>query len=300
MSEDQHPDLFGEAGHVALRDSQQAFYVAAALTTAYLRHRSTVKQRQALQSERERRAAEAREKAERDAIRARWEPAHDRQWLRSAGPVDVAEAWSAAAPYADPAADLYERSAELAADNCEARLRDLHPYAMNHYDRLRGDGLGRVEAMHEAVPLFLNHPNPRPHGPGSRPGLAVGGLGDPWVAEVHGPGREEFEQHLAGQQAARGARIVEGMQARAMAEDRPMLDPDEQHTALEAATNLPPEIIAKIVPAASPRPARRPWENESPFSIEEVVALAAHQPEAPARPAPRPDAGRRPGRAPHA
>lgn len=117
---------------------------------------------------------------------------------------------------------------------------------------------------------------------------------------MHGPGREEFEQHLSGQQAARGARIVEGMQARAMAEDRPMLDPDEQRTALEAATSLPPEIIAKIVPAAPARPARRPWENESPFSIEEVVALAAQNPEAPVSPAPRSAAARGQGRAPHA
>jgi hypothetical protein len=193
---------------------------------------------------------------------------------------------------------MYEKTAELAAGNCEARLRELHPYAMSHYDRLRAEGLSRLDAMHEAAPLFLNHPHARPHGPGARPAVEAGGLGHAWVDEVHGPGREEFEER---RQAARGARIVEGMQARATAEGRPPLGPDEQRTALETATNLPPGLIGKVVPAAAPpRPARRPWENESPFPIEEVVALAAQQPEALASPAPRPGAGRRPGRAPNA
>ena len=36
----------------------------------------------------------------------------------------------------------------------EERLRDLHPYAMARYDRLRGDGIGPAEAMREAAPLF--------------------------------------------------------------------------------------------------------------------------------------------------
>lgn len=296
MSEEQYPDPFAEAGRVALRDFGQAIEVVAVITTAWIRHRRHVRQQQEHQADKDRRAREARERAERDAIRARWEPANDRQWLRSAGPVEVAGAWSAAVPYADPAGDLYERSAELAAGNCEARLRELHPYAMGHYDRLRADGLSRLDAMHEAVPLFLNHPDARPHGPGTRPAVEAGGLGHTWAGEEHGPGREEFEQH---RQAARGTRIVEDMQARATAAGRPLPGPDEQRTALETATNLPLEIIGRVVPAGAPPP-RRPWQGESPFSIEEVVALAARQPDTPAGPGPRrPDApGQR--RAPHA
>ena len=119
---------------------------------------------------------------------------------------------------------------------------------------------------------------------------------------MHGPSREGFEQHVAQTQTARGARIVEGMQSRALASDRPLLDPDEQRTALETATNLPPEIIGQVVQSAPPptRPARRPWENDSPFSIEEVVAFAAQHPESLASPASHPATARTRGKVPNA
>ena len=302
MTENQHPDPFTEASQLAFKDFQRMFYTAAALTNAYLQHRAKAEQRKMLDGRRERRAMEERERAERDAVRARWEPATDRQWLRSAGPVDVANVWTAAVQYADPASDLYERSAELAVDNCEDRLRELHPYAMSRYDRLRTDGMSRLEAMHEAAPLFLNHPNARPHGASPRPGIAAQGLGHPWIDEMHGPSREGFDQHVAEQQTARGTRIVEGMQSRALASDRPLLDPDEQRTALEAATNLPPEIIAQVVPPTAPAPRRspRPWENESPFSIEEVVAFAAAHPDRLVGPDPAQRPAPQPGQSRHA
>jgi hypothetical protein len=172
---------------------------------------------------------------------------------------------------------------------------------MNRYDRLRAGGLGRAKAMQDAAPLFLNHPHARPHSGDARSAIAAQGLGDPWIDEVHGPDREGFEQHVAEQQASRGARIVEGMQTRAMASDRSLLDPEEQRTALERATNLPPEIISQVVPSSASRPARRrPWENESPFSIEEVVAIASQHPESLVTAPPAPSQARQPGRAPHA
>ncbi|WP_433214846.1 hypothetical protein [Microtetraspora malaysiensis] len=59
-------------------------------------------------------------------------------------------------PYArdDPAA-------ERARLRCEQRMRELHPYGMNRYDRLRTEGLGPVEAMRKAAPFFARVPNPR-------------------------------------------------------------------------------------------------------------------------------------------
>lgn len=303
MTENQFPDPFNEANSAAaralLRDAAAALAVARAIAQAEARRQ----QRKMIKNERERAALEAREKAEREATRARWAPAADRQWLRSANLVEVSAVWCAAVHYADPASDLYDRSAERAVDNCEVRLRELHPYAMNRYDRLRADGVSRIDAIVEVAPLFLNHPTARPHEENPRLGIAARGLGDPWIDEVYGPSREGFEQHVAEQQIDRGSRIVGRMQARALADDRPLLGPDEQRTALEATTNLSPEIIGKVVPDPSPsapRPVRRPWENDFPFPIEEVVYLAAQHPEAPASPRPRPVPAHRPRRVPHA
>jgi hypothetical protein len=61
----------------------------------------------------------------------------------------VARAWSAAAAYADD-----DPGAAAALARCEDRMRHLHPYAMSWYDRLRSEGAGRFEAMHDALPLF--------------------------------------------------------------------------------------------------------------------------------------------------
>ncbi|GAA4205924.1 hypothetical protein GCM10023074_45700 [Microbispora amethystogenes] len=68
----------------------------------------------------------------------------------------MSRAWGAALPYAtsDP-------GAERALLRCESRLRELHPYAMNRYDRLRVEGHTPEAAMREVAPLFAREPRPR-------------------------------------------------------------------------------------------------------------------------------------------
>lgn len=104
-------------------------------------------------------AQRAEARAQRAALgeaRSRWVRAHDRKWLRQANLPDVARAWGAAAPYADDNA-----SAAFAVRNCEERLRDLHPHAMSHYDRLRRYRKNRLDAMTLAAPFFTRDPNVR-------------------------------------------------------------------------------------------------------------------------------------------
>ena len=91
------------------------------------------------------------------AAQARWAPALHPEWLADASLIEVARAWGSALPYenADP-------GAAAALDNCEMRLRDLHPYAMRRYDQLRKAGASRADAMWTAAPEFQKHPRPRP------------------------------------------------------------------------------------------------------------------------------------------
>ncbi|GII43555.1 hypothetical protein Pph01_85580 [Planotetraspora phitsanulokensis] len=81
---------------------------------------------------------------------------NDPAWLGRADLPQVAQAWGAALPYIaqDPAA-------ERARLTCEDRLRELHPYGMRQYDRLRHLNVPPVQAMHEASPYFAREPNPR-------------------------------------------------------------------------------------------------------------------------------------------
>jgi len=78
--------------------------------------------------------------------------------LNDASLGEAARAWGSALPYenADP-------RAAVTLDACEMRLRELHPYAMGIYDRLRqNEGLSRTDAMRSAAAEFLKHPRPRP------------------------------------------------------------------------------------------------------------------------------------------
>jgi hypothetical protein len=89
---------------------------------------------------------------------------------------EVARVWGSALPYenADP-------RAAVTLDACEMRLRELHPYAMGIYDRLRkNEGLSRTGAMRTAAAEFLKHPRPRP-APKDAP--------QPTPAASHGSGR---------------------------------------------------------------------------------------------------------------
>ena len=125
------------------------------------------------QNQRARSALQAHIRAERDAARSAWAPALTPAWLRKANLTETAQAWGAALPYSDRAVPWYEPTAATAVRACEDRLRDQHPFAMAHYDRLRRDGLGPAEAMREAAPLFALHPQARDGSYTPRPALDV-------------------------------------------------------------------------------------------------------------------------------
>ncbi len=74
-----------------------------------------------------------------------------------------------AVPGAAPPPTPTSPEAASALRRAEERLRVLHPYAMNRYDRLRSEGAAPLEAMREAAPLFVREPNARPGQPGDRP-----------------------------------------------------------------------------------------------------------------------------------
>jgi hypothetical protein len=153
-----HPDPFRDAMQEMVYRAVQVGSFAVTGAQVYAYHRRAQARTAAEQDHRAGRALNAQIRAERDADRAGWAPALDSTWLREATIVDAAQAWGAAMPYADRAMPWHEPAAATAMTRCEERLRDLHPYAMARYDRLRTDGLGPAEAMREAAPLFARHP----------------------------------------------------------------------------------------------------------------------------------------------
>jgi hypothetical protein len=172
MDTQEHPDPFADA---AQHGVQRAVQVASCAMTAgqvYLYQRRAQARVVAEQAAQARRVLNAQVRAERDAARAAWAPALDREWLRNAPVMDTAGAWGAAMPYADRSVPWYEPGAATALRKSEERLRHLHPYAMARYDRLRGDGMGPSEAMFEAAPLFARHPTARGGYYAPRPALA--------------------------------------------------------------------------------------------------------------------------------
>jgi hypothetical protein len=155
-----HPDPFRDAMQEMVHRAVQVGSFAVTGAQVYAYHRRAQARTAAEQDHRARRALNAQIRAEKDADRAGWAPALDPTWLRQATIVDAAQAWGAAMPYADRAMPWHEPAAATAMTRCEERLRDLHPYAMARYDRLRSDGFGSAEAMREAAPLFARHPRP--------------------------------------------------------------------------------------------------------------------------------------------
>jgi hypothetical protein len=275
MIDREHPDPFTEAGEVAGRQARHVAIILASAGRVMLRHQIAVKRLQVEKSKQARRAMLARLNAERASARARWMPGNDKTWLRDAGLLDVAEVWAAAIPFADRGRKLFEESAESAVLNCENRLRNLHPYAMSRYDRLRAGGMGPVEAMFEALPLFTRpaHAYERTAAV-VRPALEPGdGRGYEWAAVVHGPTRFDMED---GQQRARGARILDEIQGRAVRDGGVPLGLEEQRLVLEVTTSLTPrQIAATVRTTAAARPSRRPWQQDFPFPVRDVVAIAA-------------------------
>lgn len=241
---DVYPDVLGDAlSHFSQRLAQLGSLITAAATME-ARRKAQDNAADADRSQRELSALHEQQHAELQAARAGWAPAHDAQWLGQADLLQAARVWGAAAACADA-----DPAAGSALRKCEERLRVLHPYAMARYDRLRSEGAGAVEAMRQAVPLFGRAPYARPGEPGAeRRGLAVpGGLDRGWWEAGGGGVREPGPGADMGRQAEeRGHRIVQQLQARALAERGHALSPDELATALGATTTLPGDVIARL------------------------------------------------------
>jgi hypothetical protein len=301
-----HPDPFQEA---LSHGVQRAIEIASCAVTAaqvYAYQQRTQARGVRERDDRARRALNAQARAERDAARAGWAPALDPQWLRQADLMDTARAWGAAMPYADRDVPWYEPSAATAMRKSEERLREQHPYAMARYDRLRGEGLRPAEAMAEAAPLFARPPRAHDAPMAPRPTLGAGdGTGISWTADPPVAVPLQAGADATGLER-RGRQILAALQDRARDQGRGLLGEDEQRTVLETVTNLPPEVIDRIVQPAAMSAARttrtatarstRPWENDFPMPIQDVVATAAHDTPVPASSAPRSRPTRRAGR----
>ncbi len=185
----------------------------------------------------------------RQQARLGWAPAHDAGWLTHADLRDTASAWASAASHADT-----DPLAASALRKCEDRLRDLHPYAMARYDRLRGDGVSPLDAMRETAPLFSRSPDVRVGDPPTaRPALTTPGqdisrpAGRPPVATADGGPQADADDSAE----LRGRQIITRLRSRARSAGRADPGPDELAMILEAATNLPHAVIDKITRAAA-------------------------------------------------
>ena len=241
-----YPEPFGEAlSHSSQRVTQLTSLVGAAAEVA-IRLKAARAARQAAQDAQARRVLDGQEHTARAQARARWAPAHDARWLAQADLLQAAGTWGAAAPWAgtDPAAASAMRKSE-------ERLRTLHPFAMARYDRLRSEGASPLDAMREAAPLFGLHPHARPaptRSPLAIDALVADAAPEPGITD--GTSRQPGPELDPYQDAERrGRRIAERLQARALYERGAELSPDELATALEQATSLPAEVIARLARA---------------------------------------------------
>ncbi len=296
MTAESHPDPFQDAIGHGLQRAIQVTSCAVTAAQVYAYQHRTQAMAVAERDERTRRALATQMRADRDAARATWAPAVNPDWLRNADLLQTARTWAAAMPYADRSVPWYEPTAATAMRRCEDRLRDLHPYAMARYDRLREDDAAPADAMRDAAPLFANAPQAydRPYVP--RPALAAGnGDGQAWTAAAPEP-REQTDEAVADAQQVRGKQIIAALQEQARAHNRGPLGEAEQRTVLETITNLPPNVIDHVVspghsavtnPADAGRlalastsatahhgPADRPWQHDFPIPIQDVVAAA--------------------------
>jgi hypothetical protein len=178
---DVHPDLMGEALSHSGQQLAQLGSLLVSWATVQARRAERRAAAAAARDEQHSRELRDQEIAARRLASAGWAPARDRQWLDKAGLLDVGRAWSAAAAWADADPD-----AAAAMTRCESRMRDLHPYAMARYDRLRAEGAQPFEAMRDVVALFGRAPRARPGEPAAErralvaPAGARRAGGNPW------------------------------------------------------------------------------------------------------------------------
>ncbi len=188
MNAETHPDPFQDALGHGLQRAVQVTSCAVTAAQVYIHQQRNQAMAAAERDERARRALAAQIRAEREVARVGWAPALDPDWLSQADLYQAAYTWGQAMPYADRSVPWYQPAAATAMRKCEERLRDLHPYAMSRYDRLRGDGIEPADAMREAALLFARPPRARdaPHAP--RPVLEAGtGENRTWAAAGPAP-----------------------------------------------------------------------------------------------------------------
>jgi hypothetical protein len=276
MIPEHHPDPFEDALHQGVQRAIQLASGAVTAAQVYLFHRNTQARAVDERDDHARRALHAQMHAEQQAGRAGWAPALDPGWLREATLVDVARAWSAAMPYSDRAVPWYEPAAATAMRKCEEKLRDLHPYAMARYDRLRADGLGPAEAMQEAAPLFARPP--RAHDSPSTP--------RPMVTAGDGPDvdRADAAGHWTGEPGdLPSAGLVIADQDHAATAERGRAADLDAATDLTATPGMDERTVNPVAAqdaaatARDRRPSRpgRPWERDFPMSIRDVLAIVS-------------------------
>ncbi len=250
MEPAQYTDPLEDAlSHGSQRVAQFAS-LAGAMAQVVMQRRALHDARKAARNdERATRVLDEQERLMHRQARLSWAAAHDPQWLAQADLLETGHAWAGAASYADT-----DPAAASAMRKCEDRLRMLHPYAMARYDRLREDGMSPLDAMRETAPLFGRHPDVRV----GEPAAARRALGADAADDAH-PSAGEVLDDLpgpdpsAGDEGAelRGRKIVERLQANARAAERPELGADELAMVLEAATNLPDDVITRVTRQAA-------------------------------------------------
>ncbi len=271
---DHYADPIGEALSYSSQRAAQLISLAVAAAQVAAHRKALSEARRAARDEHARRALREEQRAIYEQARAGWAPAHHPRWLAQADLLQAARAWGAATAYAD--ADPVAASAMR---KSEERLRTLHPYAMGRYDRLRTEGASPLDAMREAAPLFTRKPHARPGQPGTqlRLGAAMAG---PDAGPVAGATDSSLRQPAPDQDPDReaehrGHQIVLHLQARAHAQRGSELDPAELATALEATTNLPAEVIARLARARSEEAVAASAERARAADLDRAAGTAA-------------------------
>jgi hypothetical protein len=271
VTPDNHPDPITDGFAQGGQRLVQLISLAAMLRQAHARRaQRLVDARAARDAAEEARISNAM-RAEFEQARTRWAPAHDREWLRQADLLQVAEAWAAALAHADDSA-----AAAAAVGKCEQRLRDMHPHAMQHYDRFRSAGMAPEDAMREAVHFFTRDPVVRTGQPAPQRRPLDEGTDAYWADNEYGPSRQEWEEH---RQQQRGHQILEDRVQR-----DPKVELDKLRTGLVNDTNLPEPFIAAITSRGAAdalsghRPPAEVAADDFPLPISEAMQMTAQQP----------------------
>ena len=282
MSAETHPDPFQDAMGHGLQRTVQIVSCAVTAAQVYVYQQRTQARVAAERDERARRALTAQMRADREAARAGWAPALDPDWLRQADLIQTARTWGAAMPYADRAVPWYEPAAATAMRKCEERLRDLHPYGMARYDRLRADGLGPAEAMQQAAPVFARPPQAHDPPYTTRPMVAARDGLDVDRAEAAagpltaGPGDlPDAELLIAEQDRAATAERVRAADLNATTDLTATPRMDERTVNLAAAQGATATASAATASARRVGRPGRPWERDFPMPIHEVLAAVS-------------------------